>query len=394
MKQKIYLDNNATTLVCDKVIEAMNQELQRPPANPSSIHQWGQSAKGRLSKARSSIASYLKVKPSEVFFTSGGTESMNALIQGFYSTMAPGEILSSSIEHSCVDKSLQRAESLGFTINKLMPGARGCILKDQISQSVNEKTRFIVLSAVNGETGVMTDIEQIAQIAHEKNIPLIIDAVAWLGKEEIYLPKGVSAAGFSAHKFHGPKGVGFCFLRSPHTTAPFLVGGSQEFNLRSGTENLPGIIALQKAIELLEETLPHASMQMRFLRDRFEKNIQQKIPNVLVNGENHRVCNVSNLYFPGIDGETFLIQLDLHGILASHGSACSSGSLEPSRILMGMGYSRERAKSSLRFSISRYTTEHEIDVASSMICQIGLHLLSLAYPKDEKSSEIMCECNK
>ena len=223
---------------------------------------------------------------------------------------------------------------------------------------------------VNNETGVKTDIQAIAAIAYEAGIPFLVDGVALLGKELFSIPLGVSAMCFSGHKLHAPQGTGFAFIRSNFKLHPLLTGGEQEFGHRGGTENVLGILSLAKAIEFLQAELPEASRRMLELRDKFENILLQELKNVSINGEGPRVVNTSNLAFSGVDGESLLINLDREGIAASHGSACSSGGLEPSRALLNMGLPLELVRSSIRFSLSRFTTESEILESCRLIIQI------------------------
>lgn len=346
----IYLDNNATTQILPEVLEAMLSELKGPPSNPSSTHFFGREAKKKLSAARESIAAYLKVKPQEIFFTSGGTEGLNMLLKP-----AKGHIITSNVEHSAVYKTLKG------DITYLNVGTYGDVTPEAVKAAITDKTTLIVLSAVNNETGVKTDLQAIGKIALEANIPFIVDGVALLGKEHFSIPPGVSAIAFSGHKIHAPKGIGFIFCRSNYKLEPLLTGGDQEFSKRAGTENLAGIIGLAKAIELINPG------KMEILRNRFEEQLKDKTE---INGTGPRICNTSNLFFPGIDGETLLIKLDQAKIAASHGSACASGALEPSRILQNMGYPKARVLSSLRFSLSRLTTEQEIDTAVQTIISL------------------------
>ena len=352
------------------------EELNAPPSNPSSVHFFGQMAKARLSKARSAIASHLKVKPTEVVFTSGGTESMNLLIQGFCSK-EPGHIITSNIEHSCVYQTLKKLQEKGWEVTYVPAGSFGAVTPSQIEEAIKPNTRLIVLSSANSETGVKHEIESISKIAEKAKIGFIVDAVASFGKEALVIPHGVTGMGFSSHKIHGPKGVGFAFIRSHAQIKPLVFGGEQEFTLRSGTENLPGIVGLAAAVELLREQESITS-GMNTLRDYFEKELQVRASPILINGEGPRVSNVSNISFPDVDGETLLIQLDLHGVAASHGSACSSGSLEPSRILLNMGLAKSRAGSSVRFSLSRYTTKEEIDKAIAIIASLVKQIRELS----------------
>jgi cysteine desulfurase len=228
--------------------------------------------------------------------------------------------------------------------------------------------------AVNNETGVKTDIEAIAAIAQEHKIPFFVDAVALMGKEEFRIPTGVSAMAFSGHKFHAPKGIGFLMVRSSLKLAPLLIGGDQEYGKRAGTENLSGITGMATAIEILRTELPSASKRMEELRNKFEHELMQRLPDVSINGQGPRVVNTSNLAFQGVEGETLLTALDLAGIAVSHGSACASGALEPSRILLNMGCSKEVAASSIRFSLSRFTTQQEIEFCIEAIVKVVLKL--------------------
>jgi len=252
----------------------------------------------------------------------------------------------------------------------LPTGERGAVTPEAVKEAITPQTTLITLMAVNNETGVITDIDGIAKIAQEANIPFIVDGVAWLGKDLIQIPAGVSAVFFSGHKVHAPKGIGFCVCRSHLKLVPLFFGGNQEFNRRPGTENLPYIVALAEAIALLEQGQSDFIAHMHQMRDLFEREILQRFPSVVINGEGARICNTSNLAFMGLDGETLLINLDLEGVSASHGSACSSGALEPSRVLLEMGLSSARVRSSLRFSIERSTTEEEIRRAIAIITRV------------------------
>ncbi len=367
MKDRIYLDCNSTTGLDPEVLQAMLPELSCTPANPSSAHTFGQEAKKRLQHARETIAGCLRVKPHEILFTSGGTEGLNLLVRSFGET---GHTLTSNIEHSCIYNTLQSLEKRGTEVTYLPAGLIGAISSEAIESAIRPNTRLIVLSSVNNETGIKHDIEAIAKTAHRAGIPLVIDAVAQMGKEQILIPEGVTAMAFSAHKFHGPKGTGFLFLRSGVQVEPLITGGNQEFGKRAGTENLPGIVGMAKAVELLEHKLPAATSQMAMLRDKLEGSLLELCNPVLVNGAGPRSANVTNLCFPHLLGEDLLIALDMAGIATSHGSACSSGALEPSRILLNMGLSRQMAKSSLRFSLSRCTTEAEIDRAIAIVSEV------------------------
>ena len=365
---KIYLDNNSTTGVDPRVLEAMLAELSGEPSNPSSVHFFGRQAKMRLNGARQTIASFLKVKPEEIVFTSSGTEAMNLILGGFFHGKTGGHAISSNVEHSSVYHMLLHFKTQGLDVSFLPAGLYGAVTPQQIREAIRPDTQFISLIAVNNETGVKHDLDAIGQIALEAGIPLFVDGVAWLGKELFSLHPGISAAGFSGHKIHGPKGTGFAFIRDKVKCHPLLIGGPQESSLRAGTENLAGIVGLAKAVELLRMELPAATERMQDLRDRLEAGLANL---AVVNGMGPRICNISNLSFPGHLGEDLLIALDLAGIAVSHGSACSSGALEPSRILTQMGLSPSIAKAGIRFSLSRTTTAEEIERAIEAIAHLA-----------------------
>ncbi|MCX6995073.1 MAG: cysteine desulfurase family protein [Chlamydiae bacterium] len=342
----MYFDNNATTALDPLVLEAMNKEFAKGPSNPSSVHSWGQAAKGRLALARQEVAAYFDVLPQEVIFTSGGTESLNHAIFGLGKDK---RILSSDMEHPAVLEPLKKMGSVKIlkgliTLETLLPHLEGIDL--------------MVFMAANNETGVKSPLKEIADIGLARGIPLIVDGVAIVGREALKLHKGITAFAFSAHKFHGPKGTGCLIIRK--NIAPQMLGGSQENKRRAGTENLPGIIGLTKALSLIPDPI-----YVEGLRNYFESLLVGE--SVYINGDGPRVCNVSNLFFKGVDGEALLFYLDQNGISCSHGSACSSGSLAVSHVLLALGLGLQRAKSSLRFSFSRYNTPKEVMNAAEII---------------------------
>ncbi len=373
MTQRIYLDNNSTTGVDPRVLEAIIPELSATPSNPSSIHFLGKEAKARLNRSRETIAAFLSVKPQEIVFTSGGTETMNFLLRGLFPGPVSGHAISSNVEHSCVNKTLLRLQEKGLDVSFLPAGLLGAVSPEQIKEAIRPDTRFISLIAVNNETGVKHDLNAIGQIALEAGIPLIVDGVAWLGKELFTIHPGISAIGFSGHKIHAPKGIGFAFVRLGLKLKPLLVGAPQENLLRAGTENLAGIVGLAKAIEILKTELPSATERMALLRDRLEAGLLIKASPAVVNGIGPRICNTCSISFPGDLGEDLLIALDMAGIAISHGAACASGALEPSRVLLNMGVPLHIAKSAIRFSLSRNTTVEEIDQAIDIISQVVSH---------------------
>lgn len=372
--KRIYLDHNATTFLDPRVLKILIKELEEEEGNPSSTHFQGQQSRRKLEQSRQSIARFFQVKPNEIIFTSGGTEGASLLIQGIMKQHPSGHVITSGAEHACVYQTVKELEKSGAEATFLPAGRHGAVHPDEVEQAIRSGTRLITLMAVNNETGVMTDIESIAALAERRHIPLIVDGVAWLGKELIRIPAGVSALFFSGHKIHAPKGIGFCICRHPLRLTPLFVGGGQENNRRAGTENLPGIVALAAAIEILEKNQEGMMAHMRRMRDQLEGELISSLSDVLVNGSGPRTCNTSNLAFLGVEGEDILMNLDMKGISVSHGSACSSGALEPSRILLEMGIPLSQARSSIRFSVSRTTTEAEITTASAEIIQLVTRL--------------------
>ena len=369
--KKIYLDNNGTTGLDPEVVSAMQEVLTPLPLNPSSVHQFGQEAKRYITRSRDTIAHTLHVKPSELIFTSGGTEALNYLIRGFYALQPQGHIISSNVEHPAVRLTLADLERMGASVTYLDAGLWGAIRPDLLEAAITPKTRLITLMAVNNITGVKTDFTAIAAIAEKHQVPLVVDGVQLLGKEEFQIPRGVSGMAFSSHKIHGPQGVGLALLRSHYKLPPLITGGAQEQGRRGGTENIPGIVGFAKAVQLLQKALPNATSQMQKLRDRLIEGVMRAIGNIVVHGQGPRICNTAHIGFPGIDAETLLIQLDLAGVAASHGSACTSGGLEPSPILLSMGIPPKLAASSIRFSLSRFTTAEEIDHTIELISTIS-----------------------
>ncbi len=345
----------------------MLQDLSGPPANPSSVHWFGMQARHLLISARQKAASFFKAKPDEIIFNSGGTEGINFLLRGIGTK---GHVITTTIEHSATYGTLQALESAGLKVTYLPVALWGAPLPEQIANAIQPDTRAIVLSAANGETGVKIDLKEIAHLAELRNIPLFVDAVSYVGKEALPLYRGIAAIAISGHKFHAPKGVGALYLRSDIKLPSEITGGGQENMRRAGTENLAGILGLAEALEILKESQLDITNSLFDLRAHFEYGLRQAIPDLIIHGEGPRMCNTSNIAFLGIDGETLLMQLDLAGIAASHGSACSSGSLEPSRVLINMGIDRKTARSSIRFSLSRMNTREEIDLSVERISHI------------------------
>ena len=366
-KDKIYLDNNAATLIDPRVKAAAISCMEEELGNPSSLHAFGRKARAQISQARRSIAKFLNVLDEEIIFTSSDTEGANLIIRGLAAKKKDCHIITSSVEYYATYNTIKDLEKSGVKATYLNPDSFGAVKPEAVEKAILPNTCLIALMAANNETGVKTDIEAISRIAEERNIPFFTDAVAWFGKEQFIIPKGITAANVSGLKIHVPLGIGFCFIRKNLKLSPLITGGEQEAGKRAGTENYIGIAALAKAVEIIKETLPHATKKMEDFRNLFENLLKSKLPNILINGDGPRISNTSNIYFPDIDGETLLMKLDMAGVMASLGSACSSGTIEPSRVLLNMGYDIARVNSSLRFSLSRFTTKAEIEKAANII---------------------------
>ncbi len=374
MKQLVYLDTNASTPIDPQVLELFFEVSKNHYGNPSSPHACGRAARNVIIEARKRLAASLGVDEAEIIFTSGGTEALNMLIRGVAEKKANGHIITSDLEHAAVLTTVKKLELKGWKASYLSPGLYGAPKPEDVEAALREDTCAIVLMAVNNETGVMTDVEAIGAIADKAGVPFIVDGVAWMGKGKVIIPKGVKGLCLSGHKFHAPKGIGAAFVAKDLKFSPQITGGSQEFTQRGGTENLAGIAALGMAASLIREDYAE---QIRSLRDYFETGVRKFYPEVKVNGEGPRIGNTANLAFPAIDAETLMMQLDMEGVMVSAGSACASGSTEPSRVLVNMGIPYELAASSLRFSFSRLTTKDEVERALSILEKIIKSIISI-----------------
>lgn len=385
MDQRIFLDNNATTPLDPQVFEAMCYDLCQVPRNPSSIHSFGREARNELTKARRFIADTLKVLPEELIFTSGASESNNYLFHGFFEAIFPKKIISTELEHSTLYKNLLDYQKKGGEVVFLPVDEYGAPRAEQLEEELKKGgVALLVFMSVNNETGVKTDIKAFSKLAQLYQVPLIVDAVAQMGKEPIRLEPGITAMTFSAHKFHGPKGMGLLYLSNEYELPSLIVGGGQEGGHRAGTTNLAGALGFAKALECAEKSFPESTKRMQELRDYFESELTSRLDGVKVNGTGPRICNTSCLAFEGMDGESLLMNLDLKGVACSHGSACSSGSLAPSRVLQKMGLPIDRIHSSLRFALSRMTTREEIERAVKIIIECVKQMQSIT--TQEKSS--------
>ena len=361
----IYLDYNATSPIDPEVFEAMKPYLTEHFANASSFHQRGQAARHAVENAREIVADELGVEPGDIIFTSGGTESDNLAVRGVVmARMTERKHLAvSTIEHQAVLHAAQHLEKRRIPVSYVPSGEDGVVKLDELEKVVSDQTALVSLMHVNNETGVIQPIEEASKIARGKGAFFHVDAVQSFGKLPIDPQKlGADLLSLSAHKICGPKGVGALYIRKGVKIEALLHGGHQEKNVRPGTENVAGIVGLGKAVELAAKKRNEESARVEKLRDQLQKGLTEKISGIQLNGDaKHRIYNTLNVSFDGLDGETLLMNLDLKGICVSTGSACTAGSVEPSHVLLAMGFSEKRARTAIRFSLGRFTTEAEID---------------------------------
>lgn len=363
--KKVYLDYAATTPVDPEVIKAMEPYLFEKFGNPASIHSFGQAAKAALEDSRETVAKCLGAKPEEIVFTSGGTESNNFVINGVAGAKANkgNHIITSRIEHHAVLEPCRHLEKKGFKITYISVDKEGLINPQDIKNAICDKTILISLMHANNEIGTIQPISEVGRIAKEKGIYFHTDAVQTVGHMPVNVNDlNVDLLSLSGHKFYGPKGVGALYIRKGTRIESFLRGGDQERGRRASTHNTPGIVGLASALKLCEEKMQQETNFQICLRDKLIREIPKRIPEVMLNGHpTKRLANNVNYSIEYIEGESMLLNLDILGIAASTGSACTSTSLEPSHVLLAIGRSHEAAHGSLRFSLGRWTKEEDID---------------------------------
>ncbi len=369
-RQSVYLDYNATTPLHPKVKEEMIAGFELY-ANPSSLHEPGRKARNQIERVRQLVASFLEAAPDEIIFTGGGSESNNTVLKML---TCPGctvdcmwregqEIVTTAVEHPSVLNTAQYLQSIGRKVHILPVDRYGKVDMEVFRQTVTERTALVSVMLANNEIGTIEDVKTMAAIAHERGALIHTDAVQAVGRVPVSVKElGVDYLSFSAHKFYGPKGIGVLYGRRAKPFCTFIHGGHQEQGRRAGTTNTLGIIGLGRALELVKAEMDGTMTRVRVLRDKLKEGIARLVPDVKQNGHPTDVLpNTLNVSFTGAEGEAILLYLDLEGIAVSTGSACSSGSLEPSHVLLATGVGPELAHGSIRFSLGRETTEAEID---------------------------------
>lgn len=365
----VYFDHAATTPVDERVLEAMKPYFTRHFGNANSAHQLGNDAKVAVEEAREKVAELIGAEPAEIIFTSGGTESDNAIIKGVLGATGKSEVITSPLEHHAVLHTAESKKRSGCKPIYIQADERGRISAEQVAEAISDETALVSLMHVNNEIGIINPIKEISEVCKEHGVPLHSDTVQSIGKLPVDVNElGLDFLSMSAHKIHGPKGVGVMYVRHATPWLPWMHGGSQERRRRGGTLNVPGIIGLAKALELavqdMDANYKHYRKLQKQLLDGLEKNFNGRYK---INGDpDHGVPHITNLAFfdeqkQGIDGEMLLLNLDMEGICVSNGSACTSGAVEPSHVLQGIGLEPEIANSSIRVSMGKSNTSEDID---------------------------------
>ncbi len=360
----IYFDNNATTKVAEEVLEEMKPLFCELYGNPSSMHTFGGQIGRKIRQAREQVAGLLASEPGEIIFTSCGTESDNTAIRGALAAVPNRrKIITTRVEHPAVLTVCRDLENRGYTVVELSVDKQGRLDLAELEEQIDDDTALVTIMYANNETGTIFPIEKIAELVTARAVVFHTDAVQAVGKIPLNLSKSkIDLLSLSGHKLHAPKGVGVLYVRKGTRISPFMLGSHQEEGRRAGTENVPGIVGLGKACELATENIKEKNQKVKYLRDKLENAILQTCPDSRLNGDKEkRLLNTSNISFEYIEGESILLMLDKYGICASSGSACTSGSLEPSHVLRAMGVPFTAAHGSIRFSLSRYNTEEEVD---------------------------------
>ena len=381
----IYLDNAASTQIHEDVLEAMLPYLKEQYGNPSSIHRYGRLANKAIEKARKQVAMLINADPSEILFTSGGTESNNTALYGITAKKPNSQIITSSIEHDAILEPCKKLTKNGFDIIYLPVDNYGVVDTSILKCSLSDNTSIVSIMFANNEMGTIEPISQISQICKEQNIPFHTDAVQAVGKIPIDVKKlNVDLLSISSHKINGPKGIGALYIRKGTDIDPIILGGGQEHGLRSGTENVANIVGFGKACELAQLHLSENISHMKKLRDYLIAKILQEIPFVTLNGHNeYRLPNNTHFTFLGVSGEDLIIKLDEYGISASTGSACSVHTQKASHVLQAMGFSHEQIAGSLRLTLGLFNNQEQMDETVNVLKKV-IAELRLVSPFKEK----------
>jgi cysteine desulfurase len=369
-KDIIYLDNNATTRVAPEVFEAMVPFLTEHYGNPSSAYSFGKRVEGHLKEAREKVASLLGCTPKEIIFTSCGTESDNAAIWSALQTTGKKHIVTTQVEHSAIMNQTEWLGKNGYGVTYLPVAPDGTLKLEDVEKAIRDDTAIVSIMWANNETGVLFPVEEIASLCKRKGVLFHTDAVQTPGKIDLrsVAKSDIDFLSMSGHKLHAPKGVGVLYLKRRTKIVPYVIGGGQERGKRGGTENVASIVGLGRASEMALANLGDEQTRVRALRDRFEKTLLEKLPYLYINGRrDQRLPNTSNIAFDFVEAEAILMSLDDKGICASSGSACTTGSLDPSHVLSAMGLTPARARSCVRFSFSHYNTDADIDAALQIL---------------------------
>jgi cysteine desulfurase len=387
MFRRIYLDNSATTPIAPEVLDAMLPYLTEKFGNASSIHHFGQEAKGAVDKARHQVAELLNARPNEIVFTSGGTEANNLAIRGLAqaNTAAGKHIITSVIEHSAVQNPCQDLEARGYEVTYLPVYENGIVRVDDIRDALRDETFLISIMTANNEIGTLQPVEEIGRLVRElradgRKIWFHTDAVQAAGKINLDVEEiGCDLLSISAHKIYAPKGIGCLYVRRGVRLHPQNLGGHQERERRGGTEPVPNIVAFGAAAEMVKTDLETSSATLAGLRDKLESSICEIVPDAIVNGDReHRIPTVSNISFSSVEGEGLLINLDMQGIAVSTGAACSSGTIEASPIIRALGAGDDRARGAVRFSLGRFNTIEDVERVLEVLPRAVETLRSLA----------------
>ena len=363
MSRRVYLDHNASTAVHPEVVAEMVPYFGEVFGNPSSVHGFGRAAREAVDAARDRVAAFLRARPDEIVFTSGGTESDNFGVKGLAWARGRGHVITSKVEHHAVLRTCQALEAQGFAVTYLPVDETGMIDPDDVRRAVRPDTIAITIMHANSEVGTIQPVRAIGAIARERGIPFHVDAVQTFGKVEIDVAAfNIDLLSFSAHKIYGPKGVAGLFVRKGTKMVSVQHGGEHERRRRAGTENVPGIVGLGKAVEVRGREMMDEAVRVTALRDRLWEGIRARVPDVRLNGHpTERLPGTANIAYKNVESESIVLGLDLKGIAVSAGSACTAGSVEPSYVLVAMGVPVEWAMGAVRSSLGRSTTAEDID---------------------------------